>query len=112
MKGGGGTSSLVYFIPSPHFFPTNSRSKKLELCSKCGLQNTSEYFWWFCVLFVLVLRMSIPDPDFYPSQIPDPTTSTKEGEKLVVQPFFVVTSIKKLKLFYFLKRKFFSTFYP
>jgi hypothetical protein len=34
--------------------------------------------------------MFIPDPDFYPSRIPDPKTPTKErGEKkLVVIPFF------------------------
>jgi hypothetical protein len=32
--------------------------------------------------------MFIPDPDFYPSRIPDPTTAAKEeGEKLVVLPF-------------------------
>jgi hypothetical protein len=33
--------------------------------------------------------MFIPDPDFYPSQIPDPKTVTKDmGEKkLVVLPF-------------------------
>jgi hypothetical protein len=32
--------------------------------------------------------MFIPDPDFYPSRILDPTTATKEkGEKLVDLPF-------------------------
>ncbi len=31
----------------------------------------------------------IPDPDFYPSRIPDPKTATKErgGKKIVVIPF-------------------------
>jgi hypothetical protein len=42
--------------------------------------------------------MWIPDPDFYPSRIPDPKTPTKErGEKkLVVIPFFVATNFSKL----------------
>jgi hypothetical protein len=33
--------------------------------------------------------MFIPDPDFYPSRIPDPKTGTKERseEKFVVIPF-------------------------
>jgi hypothetical protein len=32
--------------------------------------------------------MFIPDPDFYPSRIPDPKTATKErGEKNVGIPF-------------------------
>jgi hypothetical protein len=42
----------------------------------------------------------IPDPDFYPSRIPDPgsKTATKErGEnKLVVIPFYVATNLTKL----------------
>jgi hypothetical protein len=49
--------------------------------------------------------MFIPDPDFYPSRIPDlgsripvPKTATKErGEKkLVVIPFYVATNFTKL----------------
>jgi hypothetical protein len=37
-----------------------------------------------------------PDPDFYPSRIPDLTTSKKEeGKKFVVMSYF------NLKLFYF-----------
>jgi hypothetical protein len=49
----------------------------------------------------------IPDPDFYPSRIPDPgsripdpKTATKErGEKkLVVIPFYVATNFTKLKM--------------
>jgi hypothetical protein len=36
----------------------------------------------------------IPDPDFYPSRIPDPKTATKErGEKK-----FVATNYKKLQI--------------
>jgi hypothetical protein len=40
----------------------------------------------------------IPDPDFYPSRIPDPKTATKErGEKkIVVIPCFVATNFTKL----------------
>ncbi len=40
----------------------------------------------------------IPDPDFYPSRIPDPKTATKErGEKkLVVIPIYVATNFTKL----------------
>jgi hypothetical protein len=42
--------------------------------------------------------INIPDPDFYPSRIPDPKTATKErGEKkLVVIPFYVATNFTKL----------------
>ena len=42
----------------------------------------------------------IPDPDFYPSRIPDPKTATKERgeEKLVVIPFYVATNFTKLKI--------------
>ncbi len=41
----------------------------------------------------------IPDPDFYPSRIPEPKTATKErGEKS-----FVATNITKLKNILFLK---------
>jgi hypothetical protein len=32
-------------------------------------------------------EINVPDPDFYPSQIRDPTTATKEGGKFVVLPF-------------------------
>jgi hypothetical protein len=39
--------------------------------------------------------MFIPDPDFYPSRIPDPKTATKErGEKICCYTFFC--SRKKL----------------
>jgi hypothetical protein len=41
--------------------------------------------------------MFIPDPDFYPSRIPNPKTATKErGEKKVVIPFYVATNFTKL----------------
>jgi hypothetical protein len=48
--------------------------------------------------------MFIPDPDFYPSRIPDPKTATKErGEEknLLSYHFFVVTNFTKLKIFKF-----------
>ncbi len=47
----------------------------------------------------------IPDPDFYPSRIPDPgykNSSKREGwKKLVVIPFFVAIISQNWKLFYF-----------
>jgi hypothetical protein len=47
----------------------------------------------------------IPDPDFYPSRIPDPKTATKErGEKnIFVIPFYVATNFAKLKIILVLK---------
>jgi hypothetical protein len=54
----------------------------------------------------------IPDPDFYPSRIPDlgsqnpdPKTATKErGEKkFVVIPFYAATNFTKLKIVVVLK---------
>jgi hypothetical protein len=47
----------------------------------------------------------IPDPDFNPSQIPDPKTATKErGEKkFIVILFFVATNFTKLNIILFLK---------
>jgi hypothetical protein len=46
----------------------------------------------------------IPDPDFYPSRIPDPKTATKEkGEKkFVVISSFVATNLTKLQIISFL----------
>jgi hypothetical protein len=48
---------------------------------------------WHTVLRIrdVYPRSRIPDPDFYPSRIPNPKTATKEkGEKkFVVIPFFV-----------------------
>ncbi len=54
----------------------------------------------------------IPDPDFYPSRIPDPgsripnpkTAAKERGEKkLVVMPFYVATNFTKLKIILILK---------
>jgi hypothetical protein len=49
--------------------------------------------------------MFIPDPDFYPSRIPDPKTATKErGEKKFdVIPFYVATNVTKLYIILVLK---------
>jgi len=55
--------------------------------------------------------MFIPDPDFYPSRIPDtgsripdPKTVTKErGEKKCYHTFFVVTNFTKLDIMLFLR---------
>jgi hypothetical protein len=56
--------------------------------------------------------MFIPDPDFYPSRIPNPgslipdsKTATKEKgrKKFVVIPFFVGTDLKKLRIILLLK---------
>jgi len=42
----------------------------------------------------------IPDPDFYPSRIPDPKTGRKErGEKKIFDThFFVATNFPKFKI--------------
>jgi hypothetical protein len=47
----------------------------------------------------------IPDPDFYPSRIPDPKTATKErGEKKIfVMTFYVATNFTKLQIVLVLK---------
>ncbi len=47
----------------------------------------------------------IPDPDFYPSRIPDPKTTTKErGEKkFYVIPFYLATNLTKLYIILVLK---------
>jgi hypothetical protein len=46
-----------------------------------------------------------PDPDFYPSRIPDAKTATKErGEKkFVVITFYVATNFTKLQIILVLK---------
>jgi hypothetical protein len=45
--------------------------------------------------------MFIPDPFFYQSGIPDPTTSTKEeGESKLFYLFFVATNFTKFKIIF------------
>jgi hypothetical protein len=48
--------------------------------------------------------MFIPDPDFYPSRIPDPKTAMKDrGEKKIVPiSFFLRHKFHKIELFYFI----------
>jgi hypothetical protein len=56
----------------------------------------------------------IPDPDFYPSRIPDPKTAMKDrGEKkFVVIPFFGDINFTKLDYFIFecLRKKIWANF--
>jgi hypothetical protein len=48
--------------------------------------------------------MFIPDPDFYPSRIPDPKTATKErGGKRFVITFYAATNFTKLQIILVLK---------
>jgi hypothetical protein len=59
------------------------------------------YIRFFCV-FINVADLGwlpwIPDPDFYPSRIPDPRTATKGRKNETSCPtFFVATNIIKLK---------------
>jgi hypothetical protein len=46
----------------------------------------------------------IPDPDFFPSRIPDPKTATKERVEKKFLPFYVATNFTKLKIILVLKR--------
>jgi hypothetical protein len=49
--------------------------------------------------------MFIPDPDFYPSWISDPTIAAKkEGKKIVVPPFFEAQNFTKLRIILVLNR--------
>jgi hypothetical protein len=44
----------------------------------------------------------VPDPNFYPSRISDPTKATKEDwEKICCHTFFVAKNFTKLKIIYF-----------
>jgi hypothetical protein len=65
----------------------------------------------------------IPDPDFYPSRIPDPKTATEEGgeKKFVIKLFFVFTNFTKMNIILFFNAeeknlgqcsKNYRTFYP
>jgi hypothetical protein len=45
--------------------------------------------------------MFIPDPDFYPSRIPDPKTATKErGEKKICHTFFYSHKFNKIVTYF------------
>jgi hypothetical protein len=55
----------------------------------------------------------IPDPDYYPSRIPDPKTVTKERWKKIWYTFFVITNFTKLNImliFEMLKKKIWANF--
>jgi hypothetical protein len=58
--------------------------------------------------------MFIPDPDFYPSRIPDPKTVTKErGEKKLLSYFFCSHKFHKFEyyfIFEMLKKKIWANF--
>jgi hypothetical protein len=59
--------------------------------------------------------MFTPDPDFYPSRIPDPKTATKErGEKkFFVIPFYLASNVTKIEhnfSFEVLKKKIWANF--
>jgi hypothetical protein len=58
--------------------------------------------------------MFIPDPDFYPSGIPDPKTATKErGEKKLVVILFCSHKFHEIEtyfIFEMLKKKFWPIF--
>jgi hypothetical protein len=47
--------------------------------------------------------MLIWDRDFYQSQIPEPTTATKEGKNLL-SPSYVATKIHKIENYFNFKR--------
>jgi hypothetical protein len=58
--------------------------------------------------------MFIPDPDFYPSRIPDPKTATKErGKKKICYTFFCSHKFHKIEyyfIFEMLKKKIWPIF--
>jgi hypothetical protein len=54
---------------------------------------------------ILVKQNATLDPDFYPSRIPDPTTTTKEeGEILIVLPFFTSHKLHKIENYFILEQ--------
>jgi hypothetical protein len=62
-----------------------------------------------------VSRMFIPDPDFYPSRIPDPKTATKERDekKFIFIPLLLATNFTKFKITFFeilVKKKIWANF--
>jgi hypothetical protein len=61
--------------------------------------------------------MFIPDPDFYPSRIPDPGSRIQKQQqkrevkkKFVVIPFYVVTNFTKLNIILVFKKKIWANF--
>jgi|LakMenE18May11ns_1017448.scaffolds.fasta_scaffold9675196_1 hypothetical protein len=81
--------------------------------------NMPENFFLQKKFFVGILKVNdeavIPDPDFYPSRIPDPKTAPKErGEKnIFCKHFFVATNFTKCKIILLLncsRKKFWPNF--
>jgi hypothetical protein len=73
-------------------FPSNVMDRKNGIAGANIIQLTVYRIYTQCCGSGI-----IPDSDFYPSQIPDPTTAPKEeGEIFFVLPFFVARDIIKL----------------
>jgi hypothetical protein len=74
-----------------YYFHANNMKEKKQCCGSG--------------MFIPDSGSRIPDPDCYPSRIPDPKRATKERgeEKLVVIPFYVATNFTKLKIILVLK---------
>jgi hypothetical protein len=85
----------VWFMPlcMPVTMPTCLYANQLSLFIVCHPVYYSFYQCGGSGLF-------IPDPDFYPSRIPDPRTATKERDekKFVVITFKVATNFTKLHI--------------
>jgi hypothetical protein len=76
-------------MPSPKMYPFQNRHLQYfpesnKLMQMCSVADPGCLF-------------PIPDPDFYPSRIPDPKTATKESgeKKIVVITFYVATNFTK-----------------
>jgi hypothetical protein len=67
-------------IPDPDSFHPGSRIQGLKQCCGSG--------------------MFIPDPDFYPSRIPDPKTATKERDEKICYTFFCSHKFHKIEYFF------------
>ncbi len=76
-----------------------------------GIHCGTVYMYVLCDLDVRLVKIDTrtnfssvedPDPDFYPSLIPDLTTATKEQREncIVVISFFVATNFLKLKIIF------------
>jgi hypothetical protein len=93
-----------YWKNFAHLFgnPRNSQNQNLKLSRPSDLKI------WASKLYSLEASAAdpgclsrIPDPDFYPSRIPDPKTATKERneKKFVVITLYVATNAQNCKLF-------------
>jgi hypothetical protein len=119
--------------PSPQQQQQSAQRKKYQRKNRPTLlaEPYPRYIWLFIIVVAQpdpdslwpvgpsvadLACLSIPDPDFYPSRIPDPKTVTKErGKKIVVIPYicshkfhkigshFICKMLKKKKLVQFSK---------